>query len=97
LQENGFKELTLVLFESLFKGYTFCFTAFLARSSTGTQRSYMNEPQKIKRSNGLERSKFCQQVQSSVCVRPGRRVAFKFWEMLKNASEVTLVPKNVFS
>jgi hypothetical protein len=23
-------------------------------------------------------------------------VTFKFWEMLKNASEVTLVPKNIF-
>jgi hypothetical protein len=23
-------------------------------------------------------------------------VAFKFWEMLKNASEVNLVPKNIF-
>jgi hypothetical protein len=28
----------------------------------------MNEPQK--RSNGLERSKFCQQVESFVCVPP---------------------------
>jgi hypothetical protein len=23
-------------------------------------------------------------------------VTFKFWELLKNASEVTLVPKNIF-
>ncbi len=51
----------------------------------------MNEPQK--RSNDLERSKFCQQVQSFVCVYPWRLVTFKFWEMLKNASEATLVPK----
>jgi hypothetical protein len=45
-----------------------------------------------KRSNDLERSKFRQQVQSFVCVQPRRRVTFKFWEMLKNASEVTLGP-----
>jgi hypothetical protein len=37
-----------------------------------------------------------QQVQSFVFVPPRRRVSFKFWEMLKNASEITLVPKNVF-
>ncbi len=52
-----------------------------------------------KRSNDLERSKFRQQVQSLVCVQPWRRVTFKFWEMLKNRSEVTLVrivPKNIF-
>jgi hypothetical protein len=46
-------------------------------------------------SNDLERSKFCQQVQSFVCVPPLIRVTFKFWEMLKNASEVTLVLKNI--
>ncbi len=56
----------------------------------------MNEPKK-KRSNDLERSKFRQQVQSFVCVPTRRRVTFKFWEMLKNALEVTLVPKNFFS
>ncbi len=46
-----------------------------------------------KLSNDLDRSKFRQQVQSFVCVPPWRRVTFKFWEMLKNASGVTLVPK----
>jgi hypothetical protein len=30
-----------------------------------------------------------------VC-NPEEMVTFKFWEMLKNASEVTLVPKNIF-
>jgi hypothetical protein len=40
--------------------------------------------------------KFRQQVQSFVCVPPWRRVTFKFWEMLKNASEVTLVRKQIF-
>ncbi len=50
-----------------------------------------------KRSNDLERSQFRQQVQSFVCVPPSRRVTWKFWEMLKNASEVTLAPKNIFS
>jgi hypothetical protein len=57
----------------------------------------MNDPQK-KRSNDLERSKFRQQVQSFVCVHPLRRVTFKLREMLKDASEVTLVPKKkIFS
>jgi hypothetical protein len=54
----------------------------------------MNEPEK--RSNDRERSKFRQQVQSFVCVPPSRRVTFKFWEMLKNVSDVTLAPK-IFS
>jgi hypothetical protein len=54
----------------------------------------MNKPQN--RSNDLERSKFRQQVQSFVCVPPRRRASFKFWEMLKNASEVTSLPKNIF-
>jgi hypothetical protein len=51
----------------------------------------MNEPQKP--SNDLERSKFCQQVQILVRVLTWRCVTFKFGEMLKNASEVTSVPK----
>jgi hypothetical protein len=38
-----------------------------------------------------------QQVQSFVCVQPWRCVALKFWGMLKNASEVTLVQKIFFS
>ncbi len=48
------------------------------------------------RSNDLEGSKFRQQVQSFVCVHPWRRVTFKISDMLKNAAEVTLVPKNIF-
>jgi hypothetical protein len=32
---------------------------------------------------------------SFVCL-PEDLVTFKFWEMLKNASEVTLLPKNIF-
>jgi hypothetical protein len=35
--------------------------------------------------------------QSFVCVYPWRSVTFKFWEMLKNASKITLVPKDIFS
>ncbi len=54
----------------------------------------MNEPQKT--FNDLEGSKFRKQVQSFVCVQTWRCVTFKFWEMLKNASEVTLVQKNIF-
>ncbi len=45
----------------------------------------------------LKDQSFCQQFQSFVCVPPRRRGTFKFWEMLKNASEVTFVPKNNFS
>ncbi len=54
----------------------------------------MNDPQK--RSNDLERSKFCPQVQSFVFVHPWSLVTFKFRELLKNASEVTLVTKKNF-
>jgi hypothetical protein len=77
-----------------FKSYTFCFTTFLIRPSTGARRSHERAPKK--RPNELEGSKFCQQVQGFVCVPPWRRVTFKFSEMRKNASEVTLVPRNFF-
>jgi hypothetical protein len=53
----------------------------------------MNKPQKC--TNDLERSKFCNQVQSFVCVQPLKTWGFKFWEMLKNASEVTIVQKKI--
>ncbi len=55
----------------------------------------MNKPPKKNRSNDLERSKFRQQVQSFVCVSSRICVTFKFWEMFRSASEVTLVPKNI--
>ncbi len=34
--------------------------------------------------------------ESFVRVPPRGRVTFKFWEMLKNTSKVTLVPKDIF-
>jgi hypothetical protein len=77
-----------------FKGHTFCFTIFLVRPSTGAQQRHGRAPKKP--SYDLERSKFRQEAQGFVCVPPWRRVTFKFWEMLKNASEVTLVPKKIF-
>jgi hypothetical protein len=64
-----------------FKGYTFCFTTFLVRPSSGAHQSHERAPKK---------------VQSFVCVPPWRRVTFKFLEMLKNSSDVTFVSKNIF-
>jgi hypothetical protein len=90
----GLKSSLWSCLKACFKGYTFYFTTFLARPSTGAQQSHERAPKKC--SNDLERSKSCQQVQSFVCVPPRRCVTFKFWEMLKNASEVTLVPKILF-
>ncbi len=89
----GLKSSQWSCLKACFKGYTFCFT-FLVRPSTRAQQSH--EQAQKKRLNDLERSRFCQQVQSFVCVPPWRRVTVKFWEMLKNASEVTLVPKKHF-
>ncbi len=93
-KKMGLKSSHWSCLKAWFKGYIFCFTTFLVRPSTGAQQS--NERAPKKRSNDIERSKFCQQVQSFVCVHPWRRVTFRFWERLKNASEVTGVPKKYF-
>ncbi len=90
----GLKSSHWSCLKACFKGYTFSFTTFLVRPSTGAQQSHEQALKKC--SNDLERSKFCQQVQSFVCVPPRRRLTFKFWEMLKNVSEVTVVPKDNF-
>jgi hypothetical protein len=47
LQENGFLEFTLVLFESFFSGYTFYFTTFLVRPSIGAQQSHDRAPKNV--------------------------------------------------
>jgi hypothetical protein len=93
-KKNGLNTSHWSCWKACCKGYTFCFTTYLVRPSTGVQLSHEQDPKK--RSNDLERSKFCQQVQSFVYEPPWRRVTFKFWEIVKNASEVTLVPKNIF-
>ncbi len=94
LQENGSKELTFILSESLFQGlHILCYNIFGQTIHWSTAKPWTS-PKKL--SNDLERSKFRQQVQSFVCVPPWRRVNFKFWEMFKNASEVTLVSKNIY-
>jgi hypothetical protein len=90
----GLKSSNWSCLKAWFKGYTLYFTTFLVRPSTEAQQSH--ERASKKRSNDLERSTFRQQVQSFVCVPPWRRVTFKFWDMLKNASEVTVVPKIFF-
>jgi hypothetical protein len=43
----------------------------------------------------LKDQSFLNKFNVSFCVPPRRRVTFKFWEMLENPSEVTLVPKNI--
>ncbi len=94
LQENGFKELTLVLFESWVWGLHILFHNIFGQTIYWSTAKPWTSPEK--RSNDLERSKFRQQVQGFVCVPPRRRVTFKFLEVLKNASEVTLVAKIFF-
>ncbi len=66
----GLKSSHWCCLKACFKGYTFCFTIFLVRPSTGAQQSHKRAPKK--RSNDLGRSKFRQQVQSFVCVPPWR-------------------------
>ncbi len=95
LQENGFKELKLVLLESLFLGLRILFYYIVGQTIYWSTAIPWTSPKT--RSNDLERSKFRQQVQSFVCVPPWRRLTFEFLEMLINASEVTLVPKIFFS
>jgi hypothetical protein len=43
-KKKGFKELTLV---ACSKGYTFCFTTFLVRPSTGAHRSHEQTPKNV--------------------------------------------------
>jgi hypothetical protein len=95
LQGNGFKELKLVLFESFFLGLNILFYNIFGQTIDWSTARPWTDPKK--RSNDLERPKFRQQVQSFVFVHSWGRVTFKFWELLKNASEVTLVPKKIFS
>ncbi len=98
LQEiNQFKGLTLVLLESLYKYYMFCFT-FLVRPSSGAQQSHERAPKenvqmtlklwKIEVSWTSSKVRFCAYLQT--CTWPSN-----FWEMPKNASEITVVPKNI--
>jgi hypothetical protein len=83
----GLKSSYWSCFKACFKGYTFCFTTFLVRPSTGAQQSHEQAPKTVQMNL---------KDQSFVCMHPWRHVTFKFWEMLKNASGVTLVPKNIF-
>jgi hypothetical protein len=56
----------------------------------------MNEPQKNVQTT-LKDQSFVNKFKVLFVCNPEEMVTFKFWEMLKNASEVTLVPKNIFS
>ncbi len=48
LPEIGFKELKLVYCgKACFQGYTFCFTTFLVRPSTGAQQSQERSPKNV--------------------------------------------------
>ncbi len=98
LQDNGFKELKLVLFESLFLGLhillynIFCQTIYWRKSKA------MNEPQKtFKWPWKIKVLSASSKLSLWLCVPPWRRATFKFWEMLKNASGVTLVPKEIIT
>jgi hypothetical protein len=81
-KKMGIKSIHRSCLKAWFKGYTFCFTTFLVRQSWSTAKPWTSPN---KRSNGIERSKFRQLVQSFVCVPPWIRMTFKFLEMLKNA------------
>jgi hypothetical protein len=56
--------------------------------STGAQRSHERAPKKVQMT--LKDQSFVNKFKVSL------RVTFKFWVMLKNASEVILVPKKSF-
>ncbi len=61
----------------------FCLKAWIKRATHSVLKHFWSDhllDQKKKRSNDLERSTFCQQVQSFLCVPPLRCVAFTFWE-----------------
>ncbi len=95
LQENGFKELTLVLFERLFWGLHILFYSIFGQTIYWSTAKPWTSPKKKKVQMTLKDQSFVNKV-SFVCVQPWRRVTFKFWEMLKNVSEVILVTKNIF-
>jgi hypothetical protein len=92
----GLKSSHCSCLKACLKGYTHCVSQHFWSDHQLEHSKTMNERKK-KCSNDLVRSKFCQQVQSFVWVPPWRRVTFKFCQIPKNASEVTLVPKIFFS
>jgi hypothetical protein len=65
----GFKSSHWFCLKACCKGYTFCFTTFLARVLERSKAMNKAQNKKKKRSNDLKRSKF-QQVQSFDCVHP---------------------------
>ncbi len=85
----GLKSSHWSCLKACFKGYTFCFTTFWSEHLQEAQQSHERVPKNVQMT--LKDQSFVNK-----CVPPWRRVTFKFWEMLKNASEVTLVPKNIF-
>jgi hypothetical protein len=73
-----------------FKSYTFCFTTFLGRPSTGAQQSHEGAPKTVQMT--LKDQSFVNKFKVSFVCPSEDGVTFKFWEMLKNA----LVPKKKY-
>jgi hypothetical protein len=90
----GFKSSHWSCLKACFKGYTFCFTTFLGRPSTGAQGSHERAPENVQMT--LKYHSFVNKFQVSFVCLPENVRPSNFGKCLKNASEVTLVPKKYF-
>jgi hypothetical protein len=72
------------------KGYTFCFTTYLVRPTTGAQQSHEQAPKNVQTT--LKDQSFVKKFKVSLCAS----LKTCDLQILGNASEVTLVPKNKF-
>ncbi len=96
LQENGFEELKLALFESLFLELHLLFSKKNWSDHLLKHSKAMNEPHKAFKWPWKFKVLLASSISFS-CGPPWKRVTLKFWELLKNASKVTSVPKSIFS
>jgi hypothetical protein len=73
------------------KGYTFSFTTFLVRPFTGAQQSHERAPKHVQMI--LKDQSFVNKFKVLFLCNPEDMCPSNFGKCLKNASEVTLVPK----
>jgi hypothetical protein len=91
LQEMGLKSSHWSCLKTWFYGYTFCFTTFLIRQSTGAQQNHERAPKtfqwpwKIKVLSTSSKFRLCASL---------KMCDLQFWG--KNASEVTSTKKHFF-
>ncbi len=94
-KKMGLKSSRWSSLKACFKGYTFYFTTFLVRPSTGAQRGHERPPKNVQMT--LKDQSSVNKFKVLFLCIPEDVWPSNFGKMLKNASEVTLVrTKNIF-